>query len=139
MSADLVQAYLVDLKDEVLLELGDNYSGEVRAPKEDELAPQLVFVTVGPLADEDAIADGGYSEGIAMTAFVNAVFEVSQTVEHYLSTFQARLAIVRAISRVNARAPSQLLCTFRGEQEFDIEGVVLSESRVQVEWHESNV
>ncbi|MVN88637.1 hypothetical protein GO986_18025 [Deinococcus sp. HMF7620] len=108
----------------------------VRAVTTNDLGPWMIFTIVGPLDDKDLVADLGQTAQISALILVNATFEISETNAHYLSTFDARVGIVRAIQRVLREAPPQLTTIWRGEEEAEVKGCTLSQSQVVIQWNE---
>lgn len=108
----------------------------IRAVTEGEVEPWKIFTIIGPLDDDTRTADLGLNAQVSALILVNATFEVSETDEHYLNTFDARCAVVRAIQRVLLTAPANLVTFWRGEEEAELNGAVVSQSKVVIAWSE---
>lgn len=109
----------------------------IRAVTESDLQPWMVFTIIGPLDEQTELsADLGGSAQLSALILVNATFEISESNAHYLSTFDARVGIVRAIQRVLQSAPPNLITFWRGEEEAELRGVTLSQSKVVIAWDE---
>lgn len=108
----------------------------IRAITENEVEPWMIFTIIGPLDDDTRIADLGLTAQVSALILVNATFEVSETDEHYLNTFDARCAVVRAIQRVLLSAPPNLSTYWRGEEEAELNGCVISQSKIVIAWDE---
>lgn len=109
----------------------------IRAVTEADLAPWMIFTIIGPLDEQAELsADLGSTAQVSALILVNATFEISESNEHYLSTFDARVGIVRAIQRVLQTAPPNLITFWRGEEEAELGGVTLSQSKVVIAWDE---
>lgn len=135
-----VKRLLTNIGAEVYAELsGDNPAWQppiIRAVTEKEVRPWMIFTIIGPLDDDVSIADLGLSAQVAAMVFVNVAFEISESDEHYFSVFDARVATVRAIQRVLKDAPANLLPVWRGEEEAELNGATISQSRIVIAWDE---
>lgn len=135
-----VKILLQNLSAEVYAELSqqvaDWQAPIIRAVTETELKPWMIFTIIGPLDDDLTHADLGMTAQLAAQIFVNATFEISETDEHYFAVFDARVAIVRAIQRVLQDAPPNLLTYWKGEEEMELGGATVSQSKIVIAWDE---
>lgn len=140
--SDNVKVLLENIGQEVFAELRGNgavtewQAPIIRAVTEADLKPWMIFTIIGPLDDKDPVADLGLTAQISALILINATFEISESNAHYLSTFDARVGIVRAIQRVLQDAPPSLTTIWRGEEEAELRGVTISQSKVVIAWNE---
>ncbi|WP_295818872.1 hypothetical protein [uncultured Deinococcus sp.] len=135
-----VKRLLANLGAEVYAELsGDNSAWQapiLRAVTETAVQPWMIFTIVGPLDEDTHRADLGITAQVACLVFVNVAFEISESDEHYLSVFDARVAAVRAIQRVLRDTPASLTPYWRGEEEAELNGATISQSKIVIAWDE---
>lgn len=130
----VVQAVVAAVRAAVVAEF-PGYQVEAREPVESEMLPRQVWIVLGDIEPTLDVADGGQTIGLAVSVYVTALFDVSDTEAHYRTVMERRIGTFRALQRA-ARDTPDVLLTPQMEGSYVTEGLQVASASLRIEWDE---